>query len=184
MGTGADHVREKDGMWAVLAWLNILAKKTEAAGKLVSAEDVAMEHWKIYGRNYYTRYDYEGVDKPKAEEMMKMMSDLAGSLVGKEYDGMKIANNDVFTYTDPVDGSVSKNQGIRFLFEDGSRIVFRLSGTGVAGATVRLYLEKYTPPDGDLNLHAFDVVKPLAAVALELSKLAEYTARDAPTVIT
>merc|ERR1719443_476133 len=107
-GTGADHVREKDGMWAVLAWLNILAKKTEAAGKLVSAEDVAMEHWKQFGRNYYARYDYEGVDKAKAEEMMKMMEDKAGTLVGQEFGGMKMANNDVFEYTDPVDGSVSK----------------------------------------------------------------------------
>merc|ERR550514_815139 len=111
-GTGADHVREKDGMWAVLAWLQILAKKTKAAGKLVSVEDVANEHWKIYGRNYYARYDYEGVDKPKAEEMMKMMADKAGTLVGQEFGGMKMATNDMFEYLDPVDGSVSKNQGI------------------------------------------------------------------------
>jgi phosphoglucomutase len=183
-GTGADHVREKDGMWAVLAWLQILAKKTEAAGKLVSVEEVAAEHWKAYGRNYYTRYDYEGVDKPKAEEMMKMMGDKSGTLVGKEFGGMKVKINDVFEYLDPVDGSVSKNQGIRYIFEDGSRIIFRLSGTGVAGATVRLYLEKYVAPDGDLFLHQFDVVKPLAAIALELSKLQEYTGRDTPTVIT
>merc|ERR1712178_610496 len=94
-GTGADHVREKDGMWAVLAWLQILAKKTEAAGKLVSVEDVANEHWKEYGRNYYARYDYEGVDKPKAEEMMKIMGDKSGSLVGKEFGGMKMKTNDV-----------------------------------------------------------------------------------------
>merc|ERR1712176_1592648 len=183
-GTGADHVREKDGMWAVLAWLNILAAKTEAAGKLVSVEDVANEHWKEYGRNYYARYDYEGVDKAKAEEMMKMMADKKGTLVGQEFGGMKMANNDVFEYTDPVDGSVSKNQGIRFIFEDNSRIIFRLSGTGVAGATVRLYLEKYEPASGNLNLHQFDVVKPLADIALSLSNLKEYTARDAPTVIT
>ena len=123
-----------------------------------------------------------GVDKGKAEEMMKMMGEL--DLKGKEFGGMKMENNDIFEYTDPVDGSVSKNQGIRFMFEDGSRIIFRLSGTGVAGATVRLYLEKYTAPDGDLSLHQFDVVKPLAAVALELSKLKDYTGRDAPTVIT
>merc|ERR1712014_109542 len=181
-GTGADHVREKDGMWAVLAWLNILAKKTEAAGKLMSVEDVAMEHWKTYGRNYYARYDYEGVDKPKAEEMMNKMKEKAGTLVGQEFGGMKMKVNDMFEYTDPVDGSVSKNQGIRFIFEDNSRIIFRLSGTGVAGATVRLYLEKYEPKDGNLGMHAFDVVKPLATVALELSKLAEYTGRNEPTV--
>jgi len=183
-GTGADHVREKDGMWAVLAWLQILAKKTEAAGKLVTVEDVANEHWREYGRNYYARYDYEGVDKPKAEEMMKIMSDQSGKLVGKEFGGMKMKTNDVFEYTDPVDGSVSKNQGVRFIFEDGSRIIFRLSGTGVAGATVRLYLEKFEGPSGNLNQHQFEVVKPLGAIALELSQLKKFTGRDAPTVIT
>merc|ERR1712115_19841 len=101
-----------------------------------------------------------------------------------DFGGMKVANNDVFEYTDPVDGSVSKNQGIRFIFEDNSRIIFRLSGTGVAGATVRLYLEKFEPASGNLNEHQFDVVKPLAEVALSLSNLKEYTGRDAPTVIT
>lgn len=183
-GTGSDHVREKDGMWAVLAWLQILAKKTEATGKLVSVEDVANEHWKEYGRNYYARYDYEGVDKEKAEEMMKIMADKSGSLAGQELAGLKIKINDVFEYHDPVDGSVSKNQGVRFIFEDGSRIIFRLSGTGVAGATVRLYLEKYEPPSGNLTQHQFEVVKPLAAIALELSQLPSFTGRDAPTVIT
>merc|ERR1711988_1400595 len=183
-GTGADHVREKDGMWAVLAWLQILAKKSEAAGKVVTVEDVANEHWKKYGRNYYARYDYEGVDKAKAEDMMKAMADKSGTLVGQEFGGTKVATNDVFEYHDPVDGSVSKNQGIRFIFEDGSRIIFRLSGTGVVGATIRLYLEKYTAPDGDLGLHAFNVVKPLAAIAEELSGLKAATGRDAPTVIT
>jgi phosphoglucomutase len=183
-GTGADHVREKDGMWAVLAWLQILAAKTEAAGKLVVPQDVAEEHWKQYGRNYYARYDYEGVDKAKAEEMMKIMGDNSGKLVGTSVQGMEVATNDVFEYNDPVDGSVSKNQGIRFIFSDGSRIIFRLSGTGVAGATVRLYLEKFVGSDGDLGMQAFDVVKPLAAIALELSKLQDYTGRDTPTVIT
>merc|ERR1719386_423604 len=102
------------------------------------------------------------------------------SVGGTEVQGMKIAKNDIFEYTDPIDGSVSKNQGIRFIFEDGSRIIFRLSGTGVAGATVRLYLEKYQAPDGDVNQHQFEVVKPLATIALNLSQLATYTARDAP----
>jgi len=183
-GTGADHVREKDGMWAVLAWLQILAAKTLKSGKLVTPEDVAMEHWKEYGRNYYARYDYEGVDKPKAEEMMASMTAMSGTLVGKKYGNMVMAKNDVFEYNDPVDGSVSKNQGIRFIFEDGSRIIFRLSGTGVAGATVRLYLEKYEPPSGNLVQHQFEVVKPLADVALGISKLGEYTGRDKPSVIT
>mmetsp|Transcript_21947 Transcript_21947/g.51323 ORF Transcript_21947/g.51323 Transcript_21947/m.51323 type:complete len:591 (+) Transcript_21947:82-1854(+) len=181
-GTGADHVREKDGMWAVLAWLQVLAAKTEATGKLVTVEDVAKAHWAEFGRNYYARYDYEGVDKAKAEEMMAMLSE--ANLAGKEVNGLKIKLNDVFNYNDPVDGSLSKNQGIRIIFEDGSRIVFRLSGTGVAGATIRMYLEKYEPPSGDLLQHQFEVVKPIAAVALEVSKLQEYTGRDAPTVIT
>merc|ERR1711953_926427 len=174
-GTGSDHVREKDGMWAVLAWLQILAAKTEAKGSLVTPEDVAKEHWKEFGRNYYARYDYEGVDKPKAEEMMKMLGDL--KLAGTEVGGMKVKMNDVFEYTDPVDESVSKNQGIRIIFEDGSRIIFRLSGTGVAGATVRLYLEKYEPASGNLDQHQFEVVKPLAEAALELSGLKEATGR-------
>merc|ERR1719221_2100488 len=113
-----------------------------------------------------------------------MMAGKEGQLKGTQIQGMEIATNDMFEYNDPVDGSVSKNQGIRFIFTDGSRIVFRLSGTGVAGATVRLYLEKVIPPGGDITLAAFDVVKPLGALALELSKLQEYTGRDAPTVIT
>merc|ERR1719215_2258404 len=179
-GTGADHVREKDGMWAVLAWLQILAAKTEASGKLVSVEDVANEHWKEFGRNYYARYDYEGVDKAKAEEMMAMMSGL--KLAGTEVQGMKIKMNDVFEYTDPVDGSVAKNQGVRFIFEDGSRIIFRLSGTGVAGATVRLYLERYEPASGNLGQHQFEVVKPLAELAMQLSGLKDAVGRDTPDV--
>jgi phosphoglucomutase len=183
-GTRADHVREKDGMWAVLAWLQILAVKTQSSGELYSVERVANEHWAEYGRNYYARYDYENVDKAEAEKMMKAMADKAGSLVGKPFKDMKMKTNDVFEYTDPVDGSVSKNQGIRFIFEDNSRIIFRLSGTGVAGATVRLYLEKYEAPGGNLTQHQFEVVKPLAEIALELSDLAKYTGRDAPTVIT
>jgi len=183
-GTGADHVREKDGMWAVLAWLNILAAKSQKAKKLVSIEDVSKEHWAEYGRNYYARYDYEGVDKPKSEAMMEAMKAKAGSLVGKQFGGMTVKINDMFEYTDPVDGSVSKNQGIRFIFEDNSRIIFRLSGTGVAGATVRLYLEKYVGTDGDLGQDAFEVVKPLAVIAEELSGLKAATGRDTPSVIT
>merc|ERR1712139_549919 len=183
-GTGADHVREKDGMWAVLAWLQILAVKAQKAKALVSVEEVATAHWKEYGRNYYARYDYEGVDKKNAEAMMEKMKAEQGKLVGKTYGGMKMKINDMFEYTDPVDGSVSKNQGIRFIFEDNSRIIFRLSGTGVAGATVRLYLEKYEGKDGNLTQHQFEVVKPLAEIAFQLSDLKTYTGRDAPTVIT
>jgi len=183
-GTGSDHVREKDGMWAVLAWLQILAAKTEAKGSLVTPEDVAREHWKEYGRNYYARYDYEGVDKPKAEEMMAKMAAEAPNMAGVSLGGMEVRLADMFEYKDPVDGSVSSNQGIRIAFTDNSRIIFRLSGTGVAGATIRMYLEKFESADGNLEQGAFDVVKPLADIALEVSKLAEFTGRDAPSVIT
>merc|ERR1719408_774799 len=108
---------------------------------------------------------------------MAKMTENAGKLVGKEIGGMKVKINDVFEYNDPVDGSISKNQGIRFIFEDESRIIFRLSGTGVAGATVRLYLEKFEPATGNLGQHQFDVVKPLAEIAFQLSNLKEYTGR-------
>jgi len=184
-GTGGDHVREKDGMWAVLAWLQILAAKNQdPSAPLVGVKEVCEAHWKEYGRNYYARYDYEGVDKPAAEKMMEDMVASQASLVGTEMGGMKVAKADMFQYDDPVDGSVSKNQGVRFIFEDGSRFVFRLSGTGVAGATIRMYLEKYMPPDGDLGLHAFDVVKPIADIALKVSGLCERVGRETPTVIT
>jgi len=145
---------------------------------------VATEHWKEYGRNYYARYDYEGVDKPKAEEMIAKMAADAPSMAGVKLGDMEVKVADMFEYKDPVDGSVSKNQGIRIIFTDGSRIIFRLSGTGVAGATIRMYLEKYEPADGNLVQGAFDVVKPLADIALEVSKLPECTGRDAPSVIT
>jgi len=184
-GTGGDHVREKDGMWAVLAWLQILAAKNPDPSKpIVGVEDICKAHWKEYGRNYYARYDYEGVDKPAAEKMMADMVAAQPSLIGTSPGGMKIAKADMFAYNDPIDGSISKNQGVRFIFEDGSRFVFRLSGTGVAGATIRMYLEKYAAPDGDHSLHAFDVVKPIADIALQISKLKELTGRDTPTVIT
>jgi len=184
-GTGGDHVREKDGMWAVLAWLQILAAKNPDASKpLVGVADVCKAHWAEYGRNYYARYDYEGVDKDAANKMMAGMVEKQASMVGTTIKGMTISAADMFAYNDPVDGSVSKNQGIRFLFADGSRFVFRLSGTGVAGATIRMYLENYVDPSGDLAMHAFDVVKPIADIALEISDLAAITGRTEPTVIT
>lgn len=184
-GTGADHLREKDGMWACLAWLQILARKSEAAGRIVTVEDVAHEHWREYGRNYYARYDFEDVDKARALDMMAHMDVSVRNLVGQTFGaGFVLKTQDVFHFTDPVDGSVSKNNGTRFIFEDGSRIVFRLSGTGVQGATVRFYVEKYEPPSGNLREHPFEAVKPLAAVALEVSRLVQYTGRDTPNVIT
>jgi len=158
--------------------------KTESAGKLVTVEDVANEHWRQFGRNYYARYDYEGVDKPKAEEMMNLMAEKAESFTGQSIQGMTIKLMDMFQYVDPVDESVSKNQGIRIMFDNGSRIIFRLSGTGVEGATVRLYLEAYESPDGNLSQHQFEVVKPLVSIAMEVSELPSFTGRTEPTVIT
>ena len=184
-GTGGDHVREKDGLWAVLAWLQILAAKNPDPSKpFVGVDAICAEHWKQYGRNYYARYDYEGVDKEAAEKMMAAMVEAQPKMIGTSVGGMTIANADMFEYKDPVDGSISKNQGVRFIFQDGSRFVFRLSGTGVAGATIRMYLEKYEAPTGDLTQHAFDVVEPIAKIALQVSKLEEMTGRKEPTVIT
>jgi phosphoglucomutase len=182
-GTGSDHVREKDGMWAVLAWLQILASRnSDASKKLVTVEDIAREHWAKYGRNYYARYDYEGVDKKAAESMMEEMRGKLSSTT--ELGGEAVALADDFTYVDPVDGSTTKKQGIRILFKSGSRFVFRLSGTGVDGATIRLYLEKYEPPAGSLDEYVLDLVKPLAALALSFSNLEAMTGRKEPSVIT
>jgi phosphoglucomutase len=182
-GTGSDHVREKDGMWAVLAWLQILASKNSDSSKpLVSIESIAREQWAKYGRNYYARYDYEGVDKKAAEKMMDGMREKLSMI--PELGGEKVAVADDFTYVDPVDGSTTKKQGIRVIFASGSRFVFRLSGTGVEGATIRLYLEKYEPTTGKLDDFVLDVVKPLAGLALSFSNLEELTGRTEPSVMT
>mmetsp|Transcript_9370 Transcript_9370/g.17558 ORF Transcript_9370/g.17558 Transcript_9370/m.17558 type:complete len:279 (+) Transcript_9370:97-933(+) len=186
-GTGSDHVREKDGMWAVLAWLSILAYRNPDSSKpLVGIDTVVQEFWAEFGRNYYVRYDYEGVDKSKAEGMMKRMADgdALKAVAASDLLGYEVEKADVFKYRDPVDNSISANQGIRYIFTDGSRIVFRLSGTGVVGATIRLYLEKYEDAKGDLNGFAPDVVATLAKVALKISNLAAMTGRKEPTVIT
>jgi len=184
-GTGSNHVREKDGMWAVLAWLQILAAKNQDHSKpLVTVEDIVRNHWKTYGRNYYARYDYEGVDLDGANKMMKRMADMADKWPEDSFGPWKLAKADNFEYHDPIDGSVSKNQGIRFIFTDGSRIVFRVSGTGVVGATVRLYLEKFESPEGNLDQHPMEVVKQLGELAIKLSDIKEFTGRDEPSLIT
>jgi phosphoglucomutase len=134
-GTGSDHVREKDGLWAVLFWLNILAVRQE------SVEQIVTKHWQTYGRNFYSRHDYEGIETEKANKLMQQLRDRLGSLPGTKFGNYQVKYSDDFSYTDPVDGSVSEKQGIRIGFEDGSRIVFRLSGTGTQGATLRVYLE-------------------------------------------
>ncbi|KAI5579906.1 hypothetical protein BDE02_08G120200 [Populus trichocarpa] len=193
-GTGSDHIREKDGIWAVLAWLSILAYKNRenlGGGKLVTVEDIVHNHWATYGRHYYTRYDYENVDAGAAKELMACLVKLQSSLTevneivsGIQSDVSKVVHADEFEYKDPVDGSISKHQGIRYLFEDGSRLVFRLSGTGSEGATIRLYIEQYEKDPSKTGRDSQDALAPLVAVALGLSKMQEFTGRSAPTVIT
>ncbi|KAJ6321932.1 hypothetical protein OIU77_011923 [Salix suchowensis] len=193
-GTGSDHIREKDGIWAVLAWLSILAYKNIEnldGGKLVTVEDIVRNHWAAYGRHYYTRYDYENVDAGAAKELMACLVKLQSSLAevneiisGIKSDVSKVVHADEFEYKDPVDGSISKHQGIRYLFEDGSRLIFRLSGTGSEGATIRLYIEQYEKDPSKIGRDSQDALAPLVAVALGLSKMEEFTGRSAPTVIT
>ncbi|AQK63457.1 phosphoglucomutase2 [Zea mays] len=193
-GTGSDHIREKDGIWAVLAWLSIIAFKNKdnlGGDKLVTVEDIVRQHWATYGRHYYTRYDYENVDAGAAKELMANLVSMQSSLsdvnkLVKEIrsDVSEVVAADEFEYKDPVDGSVSKHQGIRYLFGDGSRLVFRLSGTGSVGATIRVYIEQYERDSSKTGRDSQDALAPLVDVALKLSKMQEYTGRSAPTVIT
>jgi len=177
-GTGSNHVREKDGMWAVLFWLNILAVRKTSVQAIVS------EHWKRFGRNYYSRHDYEGVDSAAAEQVLQNVRDQFGSLPGQTLAGRVVGSCDDFAYTDPVDGSISRNQGVRVLFEDGSRIIFRLSGTGTSGATIRIYLESYEADATKHDMDAQDALAEMITAAGEMSRLRELTGRDTPTVIT
>ena len=177
-GTGSDHVREKDGLWAVLLWLNILA----ATGKSVA--EIAEDQWRKYGRNYYARHDYEGLDTEVAQGMMSDLEGALSDLPGRQFGSLTISAADQFDYTDPVDGSVSRNQGIRIFFEGGARIVFRLSGTGTEGATLRIYLERYEPPPGELDAEVQPMLAELAATAGELTDLVARTGRKRPDVIT
>jgi phosphoglucomutase len=191
-GTGSNHVREKDGLWAVLAWLSILAQANAGApvGRLVSVEAIVREHWARFGRNYYCRYDYEGVDAAAADAVMAHLRGkvaegaAAGGGGGGSGGPFVLAKADEFSYTDPVDGSVSARQGLRFIYADGSRIVFRLSGTGSVGATLRVYIEKYEPVGGDHNLPTAAALKELVGVALGLAEIEHFTGRKEPTVIT
>ncbi len=177
-GTGSDHVREKDGLWAVLFWLNLLAIKQQPVARIVR------DHWLRFGRNYYTRHDYEGVDKSAAEQLMRDLRFRLGELPGETFGDLTVDYADDFTYTDPVDGSVSENQGIRIGFRDGSRIVYRLSGTGTVGATLRVYLEKYEPNPEKHDLETAQVMAPLATLAEQLAGIHQRTGRDGPDVIT
>ncbi len=176
-GTGSDHLREKDGIWAVLFWLNILAVRGE------SVEAILRDHWKTYGRNFYSRHDYEGVDSASASALMAHLREALATLPGSTVAGQAIASADDFAYTDPVDGSVSREQGIRIGLVDGSRIVYRLSGTGTEGATLRVYLERHEPDVARHGTETQAALAPLIALADALAGIRERTGRETPTVV-
>ncbi|GAB1234609.1 alpha-D-glucose phosphate-specific phosphoglucomutase [Ferrigenium sp. UT5] len=177
-GTGSDHVREKDGLWAVLFWLNILAARKQPV------ETIVREHWAQYGRNFYSRYDYEAIPSDAANGVMQHLRGNFAALTGKSFGHYTVQTCDDFSYTDPVDGSVSTNQGIRILFSDGSRIIFRLSGTGTEGATLRVYLEAFEADVARHHLDAQEALQSLIQIALNISELQTRTGREQPTVIT
>src|SRR5688500_10406958 len=177
-GTGSDHLREKDGLWAVLFWLNILARRGE------SVEEIVRSHWRQFGRNYYTRHDYEEVPADGARAAMARVEDQLATLPRTTIAGRMVARADDFSYRDPVDGSVSEHQGLRIMFEDGARIVYRLSGTGTSGATVRIYIESYEPDSERQSLDAQEALRELIEAAIALADLRGNTGRDGPTVIT
>ncbi|KAI9078198.1 hypothetical protein K1719_039812 [Acacia pycnantha] len=187
-GTGSDHIREKDGIWAVLAWLSIIAyrnKDKKAGDKLISVSDVVNEYWATYGRNFFSRYDYEECESESANKMIEYLREsISKSKPGDKYGSYVLKFADDFTYTDPVDGSVVSKQGVRFVFTDGSRIIYRLSGTGSAGATIRIYIEKFESDPSKHDADAQTALKPLIDLALSVSKLKEFTGREKPTVIT
>ncbi|MBA3448769.1 MAG: alpha-D-glucose phosphate-specific phosphoglucomutase, partial [Pseudaminobacter sp.] len=177
-GTGSDHVREKDGLWAVLLWLNILAVRGE------SARDIAAKHWATYGRNYYSRHDYEEVEIEPANRLVNELRARLAALPGTNIRGMTVAEADDFTYHDPVDRSLSRHQGIRILFEGGSRVVLRLSGTGTSGATLRLYVERYEPDRARHDLDTQEALAELILAADDIAGIRKHTGRDRPSVIT
>lgn len=182
-GTGSDHIREKDGIWAIVAWLNIIAHVNQKQPGASGVRSIMMGFFQQYGRNYFTRYDYEEVDSEGASRMMERLRGVEGqALVGQIFDGYQVAKVDDFEYTDPIDHSVAKKQGVRVIFEDSSRIIFRLSGTGSQGATVRVYIERYDQKELDLDAQV--ALRPLVRIALHVSKLEEFTGHSKPTVIT
>ena len=177
-GTGSDHVREKDGLWAVLFWLNIIA----ASGK--SVDQLVTEHWARFGRNYYSRHDYEAVDATAADGMMAALREKLTALAGQTLGDYRVALADDFVYTDPVDNSIASRQGVRIVMTDGSRIVFRLSGTGTEGATIRVYLERYEADPAKHQLETQQALSGLIAIADSVSELRQRTGRTQPSVVT
>ena len=177
-GTGSNHVREKDGLWAVLLWLNILAATGERADALVRA------HWRAYGRDYYARHDYEEVDSDAANGLMDALREKLAGLPGTRIGDLTVSTADEFAYRDPVDGSLTERQGIRIGFAEDARAVFRLSGTGTAGATLRVYLERYENAPDRLDLAVAEVLAPVAAAARAIAEIAPRTGRPEPSVVT
>ncbi len=177
-GTGSNHVREKDGLWAVLFWLQILAKRR------CSVAEIMEEHWKRFGRHYYSRHDYEAVASEAAHGLYERLEAMLPSLIGQPFAGRTIANADNFSYVDPIDNSVTKGQGLRILLDDGSRVVIRLSGTGTKGATIRVYLESYVPSSGDLAMDPQVALADMITAINNLAEIEERTGMDQPTVIT
>ena len=175
-GTGSSHVREKDGLWAVLLWLNIVALRKQSVAEIV------MDHWKTFGRDYYSRYDYEDIPTEQANKMMEGLCKRLSDLAGQTFENLTVATADEFSYLDPVDGSVSNNQGVRIAFEGGGRAVFRLSGTGTQGATVRLYLEQYS--GDDLKQDTQGALENVRNAALAISEMGAIIGRFEPDVIT
>ena len=177
-GTGSNHVREKDGLWAVLAWLNLIAKKG------TSVQSILDEHWATYGRNYYVRHDYEEVESDKAKTVIDQLEAQLPKLIGSQLHSREVSYADNFSYTDPIDNSVSSHQGLRIGFSDGARLVFRLSGTGTQGATIRVYLESYEADISKQHLPCEEALSELVAIALDVSQIEAITGRKAPDVIT
>ena len=177
-GTGSNHIREKDGLWAVLFWLNILAVRGQ------SVEEIVKEHWRTYGRNYYSRHDYEAVDSDRANTLITDLRAKLPTLKGQKLGSYEVDYADDFSYTDPIDHSVSQKQGVRLGFTDGSRIVFRLSGTGTQGATLRAYFESYEPDAAEQNIEVQQALGELIAIADQTARIRDLTGMDKPTVIT
>ena len=177
-GTSSDHVREKDGIWAVLTWLNILAVRK------ISVREIMTDHWKTYGRNYYARHDYEAIEVEKAQAVMAHVTAQLGNLPGQSFLSETVKFADSFTYHDPIDGSTSENQGLRIGFESGSRFVLRLSGTGTVGATLRLYVERYETRPNQLEIDNNSALETIVTIAKDIAKIDALTGRARPSLIT
>jgi phosphoglucomutase len=177
-GTGSDHIREKDGVWAVLFWLNLVAVRKQ------SVEAIVREHWATFGRHYYSRFDYEGIEQDKADRLMGDLLSRGPDLKGRRFGALEVADFENFSYTDPVDHEVTENQGLIIRFQGGSRIVYRLSGTGTSGATLRVYLEHFEPDAVHHDMEVQTALAPLAAIATTVAKVHELTGKAQADVIT